>query len=516
MSAKKGGNKEGKKGDQGRSAPGRSLKYRFFARGKETRPLSRKLNSLNSIEQAFKKTEARNKALIEAVPGGLFLLNREGVCLEYQVPDEQQFHAMCRIDPGKESPAGRTLQASFETAAAAALLQGIKKVFEQGGLQVVAFSSGSAEQKRHFEARLVSSGREEVLALVREVATETSSEARPQHLSLRDPLTGLYNRAYFEDELKRLEGGREYPVALISADLDGLKLINDAFGYKAGDKYLLAGAGVLKQSVRGSDILARMGGDEFALILPSTVSMAGEQLLGRIRRQIEDYNRKHSTLPLSMAMGMAFSEGQKKPLEEVCREADRLMYEDKRQRSINARSEIVRAILASFFQRDKTGESYNDQMQQLCIKLGRKAGLKENQLSDLELLARVYDLGKVTISEDILNKQGKLTEAEWETVRQHVEKGYRIASASSDLSAVAELILLHHENYDGSGYPLGLKGDAIPIECRIIAVLDAYMAMLKRRPYGRSLTVKEAIYELDYCSGWQFDPRLIPLLASVV
>ena len=157
-----------------------------------------------------------------------------------------------------------------------------------------------------------------------------------------------------------------------------------------------------------------------------------------------------------------------------------------------------------------------EQMQQLAIKLGRKTGLKEKQLADLELLARIYDLGKATVSEDILNKQGKLTEAEWDKVRQHVEKGYRIASGSSYLAAVAELILLHHENYDGSGYPFGLKGEDIPSECRIIAVLDAYLSMIQGRPYGRTLTVKEAIYELDYCSGWQFDPRLIPLLASMV
>ncbi len=516
MSAKEYGNRAGKKGSEGRWSPGRSLKYLFQERGKDPRLMTRRRYSLKKMAQALKKSEARNKALVEAVSGGLFLFNREGVCLECQGPDEQQLRALCRAKPGEDDLTGRPLQASFNPAAADALLKGIKSVVMHGELQVVEFLCGSANQKKHFEARLVPNGSEEVLALVREVTAVMDDESLLQHLSLYDNLTGLYNRVYFEDELKRLEGGREYPVAVISVDLDGLKLINDAFGYEAGDNYLMAAAGILKESVRCSDILARVGGNEFALILPRTVSKAGEQLLVRIRRQIEDYNRKHATLPLSMAMGMAFSEGQKQPLQNVYREAEHLMYEDKRQRSITARNEIVRSILAFFFFQNKKTESYVEQMQELCIKLGRKTGLKEKQLADLELLAQIYDLGKVTVPEDILNKQGKLTEAEWEKVRQHVEKGYRIASASSDFSAVAELILLHHENYDGSGYPLGLKGDVIPIECRIIAVLDAYMAMIKGRSYGCPLTVKEAIHELDYCSGWQFDPRLIPLLASVV
>ncbi len=356
MCAKRYYHRAGKKGSKSFPLPGRSFKYLFQGRGKGPRLLGRKLNRSKKMAQAIKKSEARNKAFVEIVPGGLFLFNREGICLECQGPDEQQLRAMCRAKTGEVDLAGKPLQAIFNPAAVDALLKGLKNVFRDKELQVVEFICGSANQKTHFEARLVPSGREEVLALVREVKAGMDNESPLQHLKLHDTLTGLYSRAYFEDELKRLDGGRDYPVAIISAHLDDLQLVNDAFGYETADHYLVAAARILKESVRFSDILARVGGDEFALILPRTVYSAGEQLMVRIRRHIEDYNRKHSTLPIIMAMGIACSESQNKPLQEAYREVESLVVEDKKQRSIKAQNEIVRAVLSSFFFRDKKTE----------------------------------------------------------------------------------------------------------------------------------------------------------------
>jgi diguanylate cyclase (GGDEF)-like protein/PAS domain S-box-containing protein len=340
-----------------------------------------------------------------------------------------------------------------------------------------------------------------------------------RNLSFHDQLTGLYNRRYFEHELERLNCSREHPIAVISADLDGLKLINDTIGHSEGDRYLQAGAEVLKSALRASDILARVGGDEFALLLPRTDKVAAEMLVNRIRRQLEQYNLKQKSLPLSISLGLAVSESADYPLEEIYRMADNNMYTDKLQQGKKARAEIVSSLLASLFERGNLAEGERDQVQELAIRLGQALKLSEDHLARLALFAQVYDLGKVGLPDSIIHSSmhsntGELTEAEREALHRHPESGYRIASSSPELADVAELILKHHENYDGSGYPLGLKEDAIPVECRILSIAVAYSAMTNPRPYAKTLSHEEALAELKSCAGGQFDPDVVEIFVE--
>jgi diguanylate cyclase (GGDEF)-like protein len=153
-----------------------------------------------------------------------------------------------------------------------------------------------------------------------------------RYLSFHDQLTGLYNRHYFANERKRLEGSREHPITIISADLDNLKDINDTRGHAEGDKYLKTCATIFKETLRGYDLLARIGGDEFALVLNRTDRKTGESIMERIKSNVEKYNQKHTALPLSISMGLAVSENPDQSLEETLREADGLMYKEKLQR----------------------------------------------------------------------------------------------------------------------------------------------------------------------------------------
>lgn len=348
-----------------------------------------------------------------------------------------------------------------------------------------------------------------------DITERKSYEAQLVYYSLHDPLTGLYNRAYFENELRRMEGGREYPVAIMAADLDGLKLVNDILGHREGDRTIRACAQALKSSVRKTDILARVSGDEFVLLMPRTNSAAGEEVLQRIRRGIEQYNLDHPGFPLSISLGLAVSTSDILSLEETYTLADSLMYRDKHCRSEIVRLQIVKALLTSLNERNYTTESCTEQLKELCWRLGNEAGLNMHQQTDLSLLALVHDLGMVGIPEQLLRKE-EMTEQEMKVMRQHPKKGYRIACSSPDLASVADLILRHEERWDGSGYPLGLKGEDIPIECRIFAIVLAYDSMINSPLHKRSKTRQEALARLARYSGQHFDPWLVKLFTALV
>ncbi len=355
------------------------------------------------------------------------------------------------------------------------------------------------------------------LALVFDDITETKISADQLRLmSMKDQLTGIYNRAYFEEELNRYAKSREYPITIISADVDGLKLINDTMGHNSGDKILTACAEVLQDSLRKSDVLARTGGDEFSALLPMTDKKTGEIIVKRIKNKTKLYNTKHGELPLSISLGVATAESQSKDLKELLKETDDLMYRDKLYRSLSIRSQVVQTLLAALAERDFITEGHTQRLAEICIRIGEKAGLSSSQLSDLYLLTQVHDLGKVGIPDNLLFKKGPLTDEEWEVMRLHPEKGYRIATSSPDLSGVADLILKHHERFDGKGYPLGIDGPNIPVECRILAVVDAFDAMTNERPYNKVKTKEEALEELKNNAGSQFDPSVVKYFLEVI
>lgn len=359
-------------------------------------------------------------------------------------------------------------------------------------------------------------GKQILQASISDITERKQMEDQLRYLSLHDQLTGLYNRTYFEAELARFENSRFYPITLVTCDLDGLKIINDSMGHETGDRLLISCARLLESVLRSSDILTRVGGDEFCAILPHTGQEEGESVARRIRSAVNDYNEGNEELPLGISVGLATAEKAGHGLKELFRSADDMMYRDKLYRSRSVHNKVVESLMAALAERDYITEGHAQRLETLCCAMGDIMQLSSSQLADLALLTKVHDLGKVGIPDRILNKPGALDSEEWAVMKQHPEKGFRIARASPDLSGVAELILKHHERWDGRGYPLGLRGEEIPAECRILAVVDAYDAMTNDRPYAKARSREEALEEITASAGSQFDPHAVEVFLEVV
>lgn len=347
-----------------------------------------------------------------------------------------------------------------------------------------------------------------------DITRRKKMEEQLKTISIHDSLTGLYNRAHFEHELQRLENNGYELASIIMCDVDGLKLVNDTLGHDRGDALLVAAAGVIKRSLRESDIIARIGGDEFVVILPNCGLSILKKACGRIRNNIASYNTTCPELPLSISIGSASS--REKSLRELYREADNNMYREKLDRRHNERSTIVRTFLKALEAKDFITEGHADRLQELVAVLGAAACVPECGIADLRLFSRFHDIGKVGVPDRILFKPGVLSAEEAAEMQRHCEIGYRIAQSALDLILIADWILKHHEWWDGNGYPLGLKGEEIPLECRIFAIADAYDSMTNDRPYRKALTHGQAVAELNRCAGTQFDARLVSLFVSAI
>ena len=353
-----------------------------------------------------------------------------------------------------------------------------------------------------------------VVMVFRDVTQEKAQREQIEHIMAHDSMTGLYNRWYMEEVLKRYEQKPEAGCTLIMGDLNGLKLVNDAFGHYEGDRFIRTVAGILKQCCGPKAVVSRWGGDEFLILLPEATAKDAERLIDRIlARCVEESDEK---LQLSIALGYARMSGENDDIQRVLREAEQWTYRRKLMIEKSFRSSVINALLSALAAKSEETEEHAERLQQYCCQIGRLLGVSEKELDEMSLFAMLHDIGKVGINDAILQKPAPLTDDEWLEMRKHPEIGFRIAQNNVDLAPISEYILSHHERWDGKGYPRGLRGDDIPILARILAVADAYDAMTNERVYRKAMSNDAAASEILRNAGSQFDPRIARLFVEQV
>lgn len=354
----------------------------------------------------------------------------------------------------------------------------------------------------------------QIAVLISDITERVEREKEIQFLSFNDQLTGVYNRRHYEEQLIKLDKKENYPLSMIMGDVNGLKLINDSFGHQIGDKLLIKVANILTKSCRNSDIITRIGGDEFVILLPNTDNIQAKKVIDRIKNYAS--NETIQNIDVSISFGYGTKHDKHTSLTSLFKQIEDDMYRNKMNDSKSMRSKTIDLIMTTLYEKNVREMFHSKRVGGYCETFAKKLGLENEQINKIKNAGLMHDIGKIGIDEHILNKQGPLTKEEYLEVQKHSEIGYRILSSQNEFNDIANYVLEHHERVDGLGYPNGLMGEEISLQARIINIVDAYDAMTGPRPYKNPVAKEEAINELIKHSGTQFDKDLVQVFINEV
>jgi diguanylate cyclase (GGDEF)-like protein/putative nucleotidyltransferase with HDIG domain len=372
----------------------------------------------------------------------------------------------------------------------------------------------------------------------------STSAEESNDTAMVDALTRVASHRVFQDRLVH-ECERAYRFGdtfmLIFVDLDNFRAVNDRHGHRTGDSILLDLARRVKAQLRDIDLVARYGGDRFALILPHTHDKGGMQSAERIRQNVAGwvfFTEQGAEVRLTASLGLCAYPGDGTTASELVAAADKALRFAKAMggnqiqlfRELPAkdapsnvvplphsgREAIVRSLAAAVDIRDGYTHTHSNLVSELAAAVAKRLGLTSAEVARVSVGALLHDVGKIGIPDAILTKEGVLTPEEWQCIRQHPVLGMEILNQAPELTDVTPLVLHHQERFDGTGYPAGLQGDDIPLGARIIAAADAYHAIISDRPYRSRRSHGAAVRELGRCSGAQFDPMIVGHLLKVL
>ncbi len=464
--------------------------------------IAEKTRDLGRLLGEVRQSEGRNRAILAAVPDMIFILDNQGVFLDYQASQNEGLYV------APEMFLGKTIPDLFPPETALRLTSALNRLIKTGDTQIVDYQLMIENELKDYEARILPGEDERILAIVRDVSEQKNKERQIYRMSIEDQLTGVYNRNHFESELLLYQNRERQSVGVILCDLDGLKLVNDTLGHDPGDQCLKATAGILKEQVGDRGSVSRIGGDEFGILMSNVSHEDVDAIQEKILHAIKQHNESHNSFPISLSFGTSVAKGTFAGIHDSVKEADAKMYREKLSHKQNSRGEFLKIVKEMLLDRESDFLEHAENVKKLSVEVGKRMGIKAEELKDLELLAEFHDIGKIAVVDGTLEKAEKPSELEWLELKRHTEIGFRIADASPDLRHIGEYILKHHEWWNGSGYPLGLKGEEIPLICRILAVADAYDTMNRNRPYRNAMSHEDAVEELLRNAGKQFDPEV--------
>ncbi|AFM39877.1 diguanylate cyclase (GGDEF) domain-containing protein,uncharacterized domain HDIG-containing protein [Desulfosporosinus acidiphilus SJ4] len=485
---------------------------------------TRKLQELNAIleEEIMEKTMAENElkkekvltdALFNSAPGMIYLYDENSNLVRWNRQHEEmtgysseELAHMKLLDWYKGDKASQT-----------SVAKGIKRAnrFGFGEAEANLQKKDGTKIPMYFTAgSIFIDGKQYFAGVGIDITDRKRREEENHYLSYHDVLTGLYNRRFYEEEIKRLDINGDLPLSIIIGDVNGLKVINDAFGHDKGDELLKKSAEAIQRSCKADDIVARWGGDEFVILLPKTKKEEAEQVVQRINDRFAKI--KINTIQVSMSFGLETKEENNVNIHEVLKRAEDAMYKHKVLANNGMMGNLINTIINTLHEKNPREEQHSKRVSQICQMLGRELNLSESEVGKLKAAGLLHDIGKIAIEESILNKPGRPTETEWDQIKRHPEIGYRILSTSKEMSDLADCILAHHERWDGKGYPRGLMGENIPMISRIIALADSFDAMISERVYRNALSKEEALAEIEKNSGTQFDPGIAEIFIKVL
>lgn len=359
---------------------------------------------------------------------------------------------------------------------------------------------------KYFEVVAYSPEPQQVAVIISDITERKQTEEKIRYLSNHDYLTGVYNRRYYEEALINIDRDENLPLSLVISDVNGLKLVNESFGHALGDELLKKVAGIIQAECRNQDVVARLSGDEFIVLLPQTNEDQTAKIVKRMK--FAALEQSVGNIDFSISFGYETKTESHQTIQEVLKNAEDNMYRHKLYESASIKNRTIDLIMNTLYEKSSREMLHSQRVSEICEKIAAKMNFDQDDISQVKAAGLIHDIGKMGIDEKILNKPGGLNPDEWKKIQRHPEIGYRILSSSSEFSELARYVLEHQERWDGKGYPKQLMGEEISIQARIIGVADAFDAMTCDRAYRKGLSVHEAVAEIKKCAGSQFDPEV--------
>jgi diguanylate cyclase (GGDEF)-like protein/putative nucleotidyltransferase with HDIG domain len=346
-----------------------------------------------------------------------------------------------------------------------------------------------------------------------DISDRKQKEAEIQYLNCHDTLTGLHNRRCFEEHRGKIDNPDHLPLSVIFADINGLKMTNDIFGHTAGDELIKKSSEILRQVCRQNDVVARVGGDEFILLLPKTAGENAEMILDQIKSEFADAHVR--AIKCSISLGLDTKTSPDQSLEEVISNAENAMYKDKTENRKFVNKDIINTIIETLHAKSPRERQHSLNVEKMCTELGAAFHLHETEINKLSRAGYLHDIGKIILDDNLLAVDS-MNEDRNEMIRQHAVVGYRILNLFDDTLDLAEYVYGHHERWDGAGYPRGLKGEQIPLISRIISVVETYDRVLNRGGLPLEERKQTALEIIKKGAGMQFDPQVAEIFVQMI